>query len=112
MAREVIWLPEAEADVAEIGAYLESTASAAVAISVVTKIRAAALSAIDFPYAARMIPEFGDPERRETFVFEYRVMYRVEARAVSILRIVHGRRLLGNVPGSFEEPAQEGYEAA
>lgn len=112
MAREVIWLPEAEADVAEIGAYLESTAPAAVAISVVTKIRAAALSAIDFPYAARMIPEFGDPERRETFVCEYRVMYRVEARAVSILRVVHGRRLLSNVPGSFEEPDQEGYKAA
>ena len=112
MDREVIWLPEAEADVAEIGAYLESTASAAVAISVVTKIRAAALSAIDFPYAARMIPEFGDPERRETFVFDYRVMYRIEHDHIRILRVVHGRRLIKNIPGSFEEPGQGAYKAA
>jgi toxin ParE1/3/4 len=112
MAREIIWLPEAEADVAGIGAYLESTASLAVATSVVTKIRAAALRAIDFPYAARMIPEFNDPGRRETFVYEYRLMYRVEADTISVLRVVHGRRLLGNVPGSFEEPGQEAYQAA
>ena len=112
MAREIIWRPTAEADVAEIGDYLESTASTAVATTVVTKLRAAALRAVDFPYAARMIPEFDDPDRRETFVHEYRLMYRIEAHTISILRVVHGRRLLKNVPGSFEEPGQEGYKAA
>jgi plasmid stabilization system protein ParE len=59
-----------------------------------------------------MVPEFQDPDRRETFVYEYRLMYRVEQRCIRILRVVHGRRLLSNVPGSFEEPAQEAYTTA
>ena len=40
------------------------------------------------------------------------MMYRVEDDRVRILRVVHGRRLLKNVPGSFEEVAQESYSAA
>jgi len=112
MAREIAWMPEAEADIAEIGSYLERVASPAVATSVVTKIRAAALRVVEFPYAFRMIPEFQDRERRETFVYQYRVMYRVEPDCIRVLRVVHGRRLLENVPGSFEEPPQETYSAA
>jgi hypothetical protein len=34
------------------------------------------------------------------------------ATVVRILRVVHGQRLLKNVPGGFEEPAQETYTAA
>jgi plasmid stabilization system protein ParE len=112
MARQVTWSAGAEADIAEIGSYLERVASPAVATSVVTRIRAATLRMVDFPYAARMVPEFQDPHRRETFVFQYRVMYRVEPNEVHILRVVHGRRLLKNVPGSFEESPQEAYDAA
>ena len=59
-----------------------------------------------------MVPEFEDTDRRETFIHEYRLMYRVEADSIRILRVVHGRRLLRNVPGSFEETAQEAYSAA
>jgi hypothetical protein len=39
-------------------------------------------------------------------------MYRVEPNCIRISRVVHGRRLLSNVPGSFEEPRQEEYSAA
>jgi toxin ParE1/3/4 len=59
-----------------------------------------------------MIPEFHDPQRRETFVYKYRLMYRVEPTCVRILRVVHGRRLLSNVPGRFEESPQAEYSAA
>lgn len=59
-----------------------------------------------------MIPEFQAPERRETFVYASRLMYRVEPGVVRILRVVHGRRLVENVPGSFEESPQEAYSAA
>jgi toxin ParE1/3/4 len=112
MAREIIWMPGAEADIAEIGSYLERIASPAVAISVVTRIRAAAFKVVEFPYAFRMIPEFQDRERRETLVYQYRVMYRVEPDCIRVLRVVHGRRLIKNIPGSFEEPPQEAYSAA
>ena len=75
-------------------------------------IERAADRLVDFPCAYRMIPEFQDPDRREAFIYERRVMYRVEPNVVRILRVVHGRRLLRNVPGSFEEAAQEAYGAA
>jgi hypothetical protein len=39
-------------------------------------------------------------------------MYRVEDDRIRVLRVVHGRRLLRNVPGSFEEAPQETYSAA
>jgi hypothetical protein len=39
-------------------------------------------------------------------------MYRVEPDCIRVLRVVHGKRLLKNVPGSFEEPPLEIYGAA
>jgi hypothetical protein len=39
-------------------------------------------------------------------------MYRVEDSRVRVMRIVHGRRLLSDVPGSFEEAPQTAYSAA
>lgn len=56
-----------------------------------------------------MVPEFQDPDRRETFAYEYRLMYRVEPTRIEVLRVVHGRRLLRNMSGSFEESPQEEY---
>jgi toxin ParE1/3/4 len=112
MAYQVVWTPAAEADIEGIGQYLERVASPAVATSVISKIRTTALAYCDFPFSARMIPEFQDPARREIFVYEYRVMYRVEEDRIHILRVVHGRQLLKNVPGSFEEAPQETYSTA
>jgi plasmid stabilization system protein ParE len=111
MARRVIWRRGARADIAAIKAHiaLESPANAK---KVVAAIQQTANRLVDFPYKFRMIPEFQDPDRRETFVYKYGLMYRVEPRCIRILRVVHGQRLLKNVPGSFEEPPQEEYSAA
>jgi toxin ParE1/3/4 len=111
MARRVAWRKQARADIASIREYIARD-SPANARKVVAAIERAADRLVDFPYAFRMIPEFQDPERRETFVYGYRLMYRVEPGVVRILRVVHGRRLLENVPGSFEEAQQEAYSAA
>jgi toxin ParE1/3/4 len=110
MARAVIWKAEARADLREIEAYIVARSPSG-ARRVVESIRAATESCCDFPYSRRMIPEFQDPERRETFAYEYRVMYRVELSCIRVLRVVHGRRLLSNVPGGFEEAPAE-YTAA
>jgi plasmid stabilization system protein ParE len=98
-------------DVTSIREYIARD-SPANAKKVVAAIEQAADRLVDFPYAFRMIPEFQDPERREAFIYQYRLMYRVESERIRILRVVHGRRLLRNVPGSFEEPPQEAYYAA
>lgn len=111
MVRRLVWSDQALADLKAIKDYIvrESPRGAK---SVVLAIEEAADRLVDFPFAHRAIPELQDPERRETFVYEYRLMYRVEDDCIRILRVVHGRRLLGNVSGSFEEPAQETYKAA
>jgi plasmid stabilization system protein ParE len=111
MARSIIWSPDARADLREIEAYI-AVSSPRSARRVIERLQEAATKLVDFPYAARMVPELQDPDRRETFVHEYRLMYRIGAHTISILRVVHGRRLLENVPGSFEEPGQETYKAA
>jgi toxin ParE1/3/4 len=111
MARRIAWRKQARLDVASIRDYIARD-SPANAKKVVATIERTADRLVDFPYAFRMIPEFQDPERRETFVYQYRVMYRVESDCIRILRVVHGRRLLKNVPGSFEESPQEAYSAA
>ena len=111
MARRVVWSAAANTDLDAIDAYIRSRSPSS-ARRVIEKLREAADRLVDFPYATRMIPEFHDTERRETFVYAYRLLYRIEADRIRILRVVHGRRLLGNVPGSFEETAQEAYKAA
>jgi hypothetical protein len=42
-------------------------------------------------------------------VYSYRI--RVEPEKITILRVVHGKRLLKNVAGSFEESSQGEYAA-
>src|SRR5262245_10984837 len=111
MARAVVWSAAANVDLDEIEAYIASR-SPSDARRVIEKIRDVAGRLCDFPYAARMIPEFQDSDRRETFVYEYRLMYRVEPHRIRIIRVVHGRRVLRNVPGSFEEAPQGAYTAA
>lgn len=111
MVRRVVWSDQALADLKAIKDYI-ARESPGGAKSVVIAIEEAADNLVDFPFAHRTIPELQDPERRETFVYEYRLMYRVEYDCIRILRVVHGKRLLTNISGSFEETAQEGYKAA
>lgn len=40
----------------------------------------------------RVVPEIGRPEIREVFAFRYRLMYRVEPEAVTIIAFIHGAR--------------------
>jgi plasmid stabilization system protein ParE len=112
MVRKIIWRKEARADLVAIKDYIARVSSLASAEKVVAAIEQAAEGLVHCPYKFCMIPEFQDPDRRETFVFEYRMMYRVEPTRIEILRVVHGRRLLKNVPGSFEEAPQADYTAA
>jgi toxin ParE1/3/4 len=43
----------------------------------------------------RVVPEFEDSAIRETFVYAYRLMYRVEPDTVTILAFLHGAREFG-----------------
>lgn len=44
------------------------------------------------PESGRIIPEIGDPARREIIYGAYRIMYRIEANEIWITGVVHGAR--------------------
>jgi toxin ParE1/3/4 len=51
-----------------------------------------------YPRLGRRLPEFPHLVHRETIVGSYRIIYRhdIESKAIHIVAIVHGRRLLKN----------------
>lgn len=93
MGTRVSWSPEALDDVDSIAAYIAKD-SLFYASAVVRKILDVAQSLSEFPNIGPIVPELGEPEYRERFVYSYRVIYRVTAEQVLIVAVVHGRRLL------------------
>jgi plasmid stabilization system protein ParE len=51
----------------------------------------------DFPESGRIVPEIGDQNIRELFVYSYRLVYEISVRAIEILAIIHGRRDFNSV---------------
>jgi toxin ParE1/3/4 len=45
----------------------------------------------------RIVPEIGDAEIRERFVYSYRLVYKIQAEVIIIVAVIHGKRLLGNI---------------
>ncbi len=58
-------------------------------------------SLADFPEMGRIVPELGDKNIRERFVYSYRLIYQIEDSQILIVAIVHGKRLLINVSERF-----------
>ena len=93
MAYRVNWSPRALTDVEEIAHFIEKD-SLFYAQAVVTKIIRSTAKLADFPLVGRIVPEFSQPDFRELFVYSYRVIYRVKDEAVTVIAIIHGKRLL------------------
>jgi len=93
MDTRVSWSSEALDDVDSIASYIAKD-SPFYASAVVQKILDVAQSLGGFPNLGSIVPELGEPEFRERFVYSYRLIYRVSAAQVLIVAVVHGRRLL------------------
>ena len=93
MDYEVVWSPGAVEDVDSLAEYIARD-SPFYAGAVVEKILDTAKKLKDFPHAGRIVPELEDETIRERFVYSYRLIYRVERSRVTILAILHGKRLL------------------
>ena len=91
MARKVIWADAAVADLDAAADYI-SNDSPAYAASFVLKALKAAQSLGELSERGRLVPEFTKEDIREIFVFNYRLIYRIEENRVSILALIHGRR--------------------
>jgi toxin ParE1/3/4 len=51
-----------------------------------------------FPRSGRRMPEFERDELRELIVRPYRLIYSISDSQVVILHVIHGARLLGDIP--------------
>ena len=96
MAKKVIWSHEAAADLDEIAEYI-SRDSAFYAAAFVQGILDAARSLKEFSGRGRVVPELHDPNIREIFVEEYRIIYGIEEKSVVVLGLVHGKRDLSRL---------------
>jgi len=101
MEYRVTWSPEAVEDLEAIAEYIERDSSF-YAQSVVSKILAASKKVGDFPLIGRVVPEIGDENIRERFVYSYRLVYRIRPQKILIVAVIHGKRLLENIDGRFE----------
>jgi len=108
MDYQIVWSPEAVADVEAIASYIARD-SAAYAQAVVEKILETARQVCEFPFLGRMVPELAQETIRERFVYSYRLIYRIRNDTITIAAVIHGRRLLRSIrerlEGSEDDPA-------
>ena len=46
----------------------------------------------NFPEIGRVVPEIGDADIRELFIYSYRLIYEIKPGIVEILALIHGKR--------------------
>ncbi len=93
MAFKLVWSEAALEDIDSIAQYIEKD-STVYAQAVVTKLFEKAELLVDFPELSRTVPEIGDTDIRELFVYSYRLIYKRLTDTILIVAIVHGKRLL------------------
>lgn len=93
MASQLAWSPEAIEDIDCIASYIERD-SPWFAQIVASKIVSTAESIPLHPEMGRIVPEIGNKNIRERFVYSYRLIYRIETHQIWIAAVIHGSRLL------------------
>ncbi|OHD97602.1 MAG: plasmid stabilization protein [Sulfurimonas sp. RIFCSPHIGHO2_12_FULL_36_9] len=95
MAIKLEWSEEALEDIESIATYIEKD-SPTYAKSVVSKFFEQAEIIKKFTELGRKVPELGDTNIREIFVYSYRLIYKIDSNTVLFVAVVHGKRLLEN----------------
>jgi len=93
MALEVIWSENALDDLESIATYIEKD-SLHYAKAVVGTFFEKTDILIDFPLLGRVVPEYNESSIRELFIYSYRLIYQVNSSHISILTIIHGKKLI------------------
>ncbi len=101
MDYRVEWSPEATEDIESIAEYIARD-SEFYARAIVSKILAVSRKIPEQALIGRIVPEIGDKNVRERFVYSYRLIYRIKGCTITILAVIHGKRLLEHMPSRFE----------
>ena len=89
----IIWSPLAVDRVTEIAEYIAMDNPAA-AEKWVTMVFKKVEELQNFPESGRIVPETENKSIRELIYGNYRIIYRVEKGAISVLTIRHGKQVL------------------
>lgn len=100
MARRLSWSPEAIEDLNSIRDYIARD-SLFYARSVVRKVLGTAKQIPEAVEIGRIVPEVGDINIRERFVYSYRLVYKIDEMQITVVAVIHGKRLLENISERF-----------
>nr|WP_321401380.1 type II toxin-antitoxin system RelE/ParE family toxin [uncultured Desulfobacter sp.] len=90
---KIIWSPLAIDRVSEIANYIAKDKPTA-AENWVDKIFSKVESLSSSPKSGRIVPEINKDQYREIIYGNYRIVYRIEEKQISILTVRHGKQLL------------------
>ena len=102
MEYQITWSPEAVEDLESIAEYIERDSSF-YAQSVVSQILETSRKIKEFPFIGRMLPEIGDENIRERFIYSYRLVYKIQQQRILIVAVIHGKRLIEIIEERFGE---------
>ena len=95
MDYSIEWSPEATEDLESIAEYIARD-SEFYARAVVSKILITSRSISEQPFIGRIVPELADETIRERFVYSYRLIYKISSDVITIVAVIHGKRLMAN----------------
>ncbi len=90
MAITVKWSPEAFNDLENIAEFIARD-SRFYAGTVVKKIIKTTRNIKDFPLVGRIVPEIDKHNIRELFIYNHRIVYKIETNYILITAIIHGK---------------------
>ena len=93
MARKIEWAEQALLNLEYIAAFIAKDSPRYAALTVACIIERIEQAA-EFPESGRRVPEYVALDLRELFWRDYRIIYRVDAKRVVVVAVVHGRRRL------------------
>ncbi len=102
MEYQVTWSPEAVEDLESIAEYIERD-SLYYAQSVVSQVLETSRKIKEFPLIGRVVPEIGDEDIRERFIYSYRLVYKIQQQRILVVAVIHGKRLIENIEARFGE---------
>ncbi len=88
---KLLWSPKAIEDLVESNIFIARENPEA-ARNIISEVYEARISIKEFPEKGRIVPEVGKADIREIFCRGYRIIYQIETKKISILRIRHMRQ--------------------
>lgn len=102
MVRALIWSDEALDDIDAIAQFIARD-SEHHARRVVEALFTLGEAITEQPLAGRVVPELGNHEVRERFLYSYRLIYEIADERIAVVAVLHGRRLIESVGERFGE---------